>query len=212
MKNKIRFTMTSKLSVLISIIIVIIFNVLFYKKMPDMIPVHWNFAGEVDRYADKFNAYVTTPILLVLAGIFMNFMLDNDPKNKTQKNMAITIGKISIPGIIFFIFMIQTIYGLVKEININLITNMLLGVLFIALGNYLPKAKRNYVVGIRVPWTLNSDENWNRTHRLGGIVYIIAGLMFMINVFLNSEFLIFLIIFLFTSPIIYSFYLYTKGI
>ncbi len=212
MKNKIRFTMTSKLSVLISIIIVIIFNVLFYKKMPDMIPVHWNFAGEVDRYADKFNAYVTTPILLVLAGIFMNFMLDNDPKNKTQKNMAITIGKISIPGIIFFIFMIQTIYGLGKEININLITNMLLGVLFIALGNYLPKAKRNYVVGIRVPWTLNSDENWNRTHRLGGIVYIIAGLMFMINVFLNSEFLIFLIIFLFTSPIIYSFYLYTKGI
>ncbi|NLD17135.1 MAG: DUF1648 domain-containing protein [Tissierellia bacterium] len=212
MKNKIRFTMTSKLSVLISIIIVIIFNVLFYKKMPDMIPVHWNFAGEVDRYTDKFNAYVTTPILLVLAGIFMNFMLDNDPKNKTQKNMAITIGKISIPGIIFFIFMIQTIYGLGKEININLITNMLLGVLFIALGNYLPKAKRNYVVGIRVPWTLNSDENWNRTHRLGGIVYIIAGLMFMINVFLNSEFLIFLIIFLFTSPIIYSFYLYTKGI
>lgn len=212
MKNKIRFTMTSKLSVLISIIIVIIFNVLFYKKMPDMIPVHWNFAGEVDRYADKFNAYVTTPILLVLAGIFMNFMLDNDPKNKTQKNMAITIGKISIPGIIFFIFMIQTIYGLGKEININLITNMLLGVLFIALGNYLPKAKRNYLVGIRVPWTLNSDENWNRTHRLGGIVYIIAGLMFMINVFLNSEFLIFLIIFLFTSPIIYSFYLYTKGI
>lgn len=212
MKNKIRFTMTSKLSVLISIIIVIIFNVLFYKKMPDMIPIHWNFAGEVDRYADKFNAYVTTPILLVLAGIFMNFMLDNDPKNKTQKNMAITIGKISIPGIIFFIFMIQTIYGLGKEININLITNMLLGVLFIALGNYLPKAKRNYVVGIRVPWTLNSDENWNRTHRLGGIVYIIAGLMFMINVFLNSEFLIFLIIFLFTSPIIYSFYLYTKGI
>lgn len=212
MKNKIRFTMTSKLSVLISIIIVIIFNVLFYKKMPDMIPVHWNFAGEVDRYADKFNAYVTTPILLVLAGIFMNFMLDNDPKNKTQKNMAITIGKISIPGIIFFIFMIQTIYGLGKEININLITNMLLGVLFIALGNYLPKAKRNYVVGIRVPWTLNSDENWNRTHRLGGIVYIITGLMFMINVFLNSEFLIFLIIFLFTSPIIYSFYLYTKGI
>ncbi|NLW41967.1 MAG: DUF1648 domain-containing protein [Tissierellia bacterium] len=212
MKNKIRFTKESKLSVLASIIIGVAFYTLFYNKMPDIIPTHWNFSGEIDGYSEKFNAFVLIPAGMVGANIFLNFMLDNDPKNRTQKNKAITIGKISMPVILLFILTIQTIFGLGREVKVNLLVDILMGVLFIAIGNYLPKAKRNYVVGIKVPWTLNSDENWNRTHRFGGVVYIIGGFLFIINSFINSSIIVFLTIGALFLPIIYSFYLYTKGI
>ncbi len=212
MKNKIRFTKTSKISVIVSILIVIIFNLTFYSKMPDMVPNHWNFNGEVDGYTTKFNGFILLPIALVLSGIFLNFMLDNDPKNKNQKNMAITIGKISMPGILLLIMVLQTVFGLGIEFDVNLVVNFLLGILFIAIGNYLPKAKRNYTVGIKLPWTLNSDENWNKTHRLGGILFILAGILFIANIFISSEIIVYIMIFTFILPAIYSFYLYTKGI
>lgn len=212
MKNKIRFTKISKISVILSILIVIIFNLTFYSKMPDMVPNHWNFDGEVDGYTTKFNGFILLPIALVLSGIFLNFMLDNDPKNKNQKNMAITIGKISMPGILLLIMVLQTVFGLGMEFDVNLVVNFLLGILFIAIGNYLPKAKRNYTVGIKLPWTLNSDENWNKTHRLGGILFILAGILFIANIFISSEIVVYIMIFTFILPAIYSFYLYTKGI
>lgn len=212
MKNKIRFTKTSKISVIVSILIVIIFNLIFYSKMPDMVPNHWNIDGEVDGYTTKFNGFILLPIILVLSGIFLNFMLDNDPKNKNQKNMAITIGKIAMPGILLLIMVLQTVFGLGMEFDVNLVVNFLLGILFIAIGNYLPKAKRNYTVGIKLPWTLNSDENWNKTHRLGGILFILAGILFIANIFISSEIIVYIMILTFILPAIYSFYLYTKGI
>ena len=56
--------------------------------------------------------------------------------------------------------------------------------LFILFGNYMPKCKRNYTLGIRLPWTLNSDENWNATHRLGGRVWVVAGFVMLLGCFL----------------------------
>lgn len=212
MKNKIRFTRDSKLSVLSTVIIVLVFNLFFYRKMPDMVPSHWNFAGEVDGYTDKFQAFISMPMAMVLLTIFLNFMLDNDPKNRSQKNMAITLGRITMPCVLILVLAMQAIFGLGKEVNVNLIVNLLLGLLFIAIGNYLPKAKRNYVVGIRLPWTLNSDENWNRTHRLGGLTFILAGILFILNIFINKEYIVYISLSLFLIPSIYSFYLYTKGI
>lgn len=126
--------------------------------------------------------------------------------------MAITIGKISMPGILLLIMVLQTVFGLGMEFDVNLVVNFLLGILFIAIGNYLPKAKRNYTVGIKLPWTLNSDENWNKTHRLGGILFILAGILFIANIFISSEIIVYIMIFTFILPAIYSFYLYTKGI
>ena len=57
------------------------------------------------------------------------------------------------------------------EINVGIIVSILIGILFVILGNYMPKLQQNFTVGIRVPWTLNSTENWNRTHRLGGKMF-----------------------------------------
>ena len=77
----------------------------------------------------------------------------------------------------------------------------------------MPKTKRNYTVGIKLPWTLNSDENWNKTHRLAGYFFILGGIFFLLTPFIGNEYLIFLTFMIIgIIPAIYSFYLYKNGV
>ena len=106
------------------------------------------------------------------------------------------------------------------DFSIEIFISALIGVFFIVLGNYMPKLQQNYTIGIKLPWTLNSEENWNRTHRLGGKLYIVMGiamiLMSFIDSLLGSEAAAWIILSVITIgaiiPAAYSFYLYKKGI
>lgn len=213
MKNKIKFKKESIISVIFTIILFAIVNIIFYKKMPDTIPTHWNINNEIDDYSSKFSAFIKTPMFLILLNIFSCFMLDNDPKNKNVNNLIILIGKATVPLILLITYMISVFYGLDKKINVMVIVSVFVGFLLIVMGNYLPKTKRNYTVGIKIPWTLNSDENWNKTHRLAGYLFILGGILFLINPFIGKNYYIFIILAV-TSiiPTIYSFYLYKNGI
>ena len=90
----------------------------------------------------------------------------------------------------------------------------MVGVLLIALGNYLPKCKQNYTVGIKLPWTLNSEENWNRTHHLSGYLFILAGIVMTITAFIPKAAFLTLPFILIAAiiPMIYSFVLLKKVI
>ncbi|MBS4889879.1 MAG: SdpI family protein [Anaerococcus vaginalis] len=213
MKNKIKFKKESIISVVFSILLFALVNFLFYKKMPETIPTHWGFNNEIDGYSSKFTALITTPLLLIFLNIFSCFMLDNDPKNKDKNNFVITIGKATIPLVMLITFVISVFYGLGKKINVMVIISIFVGFLLILIGNYLPKTKRNYTVGIKLPWTLNSDENWNKTHRLAGYFFILGGIFFLLTPFIGNEYLIFLTFMIIVIiPAIYSFYLYKNGV
>lgn len=213
MKNKFKLRKDSIISIIASILIVVIFNLLFYHKMPAELPNHWNFQGQVDGYSSKFDAMVLTHAFLIFGNIFMCFMLDNDPRNKKQNNFVMTISKLAMPAVMLVVYTITVMVGLGRAVNVSVIIPVFVGLLFIAIGNYLPKTKRNYTVGIKLPWTLNSDENWRRTHRLGGICFVITGLCFILSVFLKSEIVFLVPLFLGAIiPAVYSYYLYTKGI
>lgn len=213
MKNKIKFKKESVISVIISILLFAIVNLLFYKKMPETLPTHWGFNNKIDGYSSKFTTLITTPLLLIFLNIFSWFMLDNDPKNKDKNNFVITIGKATIPLVMLITFVISVFYGLGKKINVMVIISIFVGFLLILIGNYLPKTKRNYTVGIKLPWTLNSDENWNKTHRLAGYFFILGGIFFLLTPFIGNEYLIFLTFMIIgIIPAIYSFYLYKNGV
>lgn len=213
MKNKFRLRKSSIISIIASILILIIFNILFYDKMPAELPTHWDFRGQADDYSSKFEAMVIIQGFLVVMNLFLCFMLDNDPKNKRQNNFLMTLSKLSMPIIMTIIYIITILAGLGKEVNTSVIISILMGILFIAIGNYMPKVKRNYTMGIKLPWTLNSDENWRRTHRFGGICFIFMGLIFFVSPFVKSEIIFYLpLIIVAVLPAIYSYYLYTKGI
>lgn len=213
MKNKFKLRKDSVISIVASILLVVIFNLLFYDKMPAELPTHWNFQGQADDYSSKFHAMVVIQGFLVLMNAFLCFMLDSDPKNNKQCNLVMTISKLSMPAIMLLIYIITVMAGFGREVKVSTILPIFIGLLFIAIGNYLPKIKRNYTMGIKLPWTLNSDENWRRTHRLGGICFVIIGLCLILSVFLKSE-IVFLVPLILGGiiPAIYSYYLYTKGI
>lgn len=213
MKNKIKFKKESIISIVFSILLFVFVNFLFYKKMPENIPTHWNINNEIDDYSSKFSAFIKTPIFLILLNIFSCFMLDNDPKNKNKNKIIILIGKATVPLVLLITFMISVFYGLGKGINVTVIISLFVGFLLIVIGNYLPKTKRNYTVGIKLPWTLNSDENWRKTHRLGGYTFILGGLAFLLSPFVGNQYLVLITIaIIFFVPMIYSFYLYKNGI
>lgn len=213
MKNKIKFKKESVISVIISILLFALVNLLFYKKMPETLPTHWGFNNKIDGYSSKFTTLITTPLLLIFLNIFSCFMLDNDPKNKDKNNFVITIGKATIPLVMLITFVISVFYVLGKKINVMVIISIFVGFLLILIGNYLPKTKRNYTVGIKLPWTLNSDENWNKTHRLAGYFFILGGIFFLLTPFIGNEYLIFLTFMIIgIIPAIYSFYLYKNGV
>lgn len=213
MKNKFRLRKSSIISIITSILILIIFNILFYDKMPAELPTHWNFHGEVDDYSSRFDAMVLNQGFFVVMNIFVCFMLDNDPRNKKQNNFVMTISKLAVPLVMILIYVLTIMTGLGRDVNVSVIIPLFVGLLFIAIGNYLPKTKRNYTMGIKLPWTLNSDENWRRTHRLGGICFIIIGFCLIISVFLKSEIIFIASLIIGTIiPSVYSYYLYTKGI
>jgi uncharacterized membrane protein len=105
-------------------------------------------------------------------------------------------------------------WALGYELRVERIMPCFIGLLLIVIGNYLPKTKQSYTMGIRIPWTLNSEENWNRTHRLAGFLWVLGGLYFIVMSFFGwnmAAFLIPLFIIVFV-PIIYSYLLYRKGI
>ena len=200
MKNKIKFKKESIISIVFSILLFALVNFLFYKKMPETIPTHWGFNNEIDDYSSKFSAFIKTPIFLIVINIFSCFMLDNDPKNINKNKLIILIGKATVPLVLIITFMISVFYGLGKEINVMVIVSLFVGFLLIIIGNYLP-------------WTLNSDENWRKTHRLGGYTFILGGLFFLLSPFVGNQYLILITIaVIFFIPMIYSFYLYKNGI
>ena len=109
----------------------------------------------------------------------------------------------------------MSIYGLAlgMDIDMGMIVNIMVGIMFIILGNYIHKVKQNYTVGMKLPWTLNSEENWNRTNRMAGWVLILSGVLFLMNsLLLKTEIVLIIILAAVFVPMIYSFILYKKGI
>lgn len=98
-------------------------------------------------------------------------------------------------------------------VDIEMIVSVIVGSIFIIMGNYMSKNRQNYTVGIKLPWTLNSQENWNRTHRMASKLWIVSGFVVLINIFMNSIAVVLVVICASALlPMIYSFVLYKRGI
>lgn len=181
------------------------------------IPTHWNINGEVDGYSSKFFAIIVLPLFMFLCDFIMKIIIINDPKKKVYPKPLMIIIALLLPVLNIIIFSIELLQ-INNSINFSVtsIIFIFIGILFFLLGLYLPKIKQNYVIGIKLPWTLNNEENWNKTHKIGGYTFIISGVLFIMCAFSNnfniiSKFFITLAIVIFIIPMIYSFYLYKKS-
>lgn len=210
---------TNKVFLLSSILCItpIIFGLFVYNSLPMQIPTHWNINGEASRYSSKFFAIIVLPLFMFICDFVMKLFIINDPKKRLYPKQLMVIIALILPMLNILIFSMQMLQVSGNVVfSVNTIIFVFIGILFILFGLYLPKVKQNYVIGIKTPCTLNDENNWNKTHKVGGYIFLISGVLFFINGVCNfsksiSIILIILSIAVFIIPVIYSFYLYKKS-
>lgn len=145
---------------------------------PDRLPVHWNAAGEVDRYAGKFQGLLLLP--LTTLGLYLLFLVlpRIDPGRINYAGFSKVYLVLRYAVLLFFV----AFYGLtlfetfVGQVSFLAFVSVLSGILFVVVGNLMGKVRPNWFVGARTPWTLSSKRSWTRTNRLGGRMLVVAGL------------------------------------
>ena len=149
-----------------------------WNNIPDTIATHFNISGEADDFGSKNILIYLTLLTVGFTFILLKIAPAIDPKKRFEQ-----MGN-SYEKILFFVMALMsaiTIFFIHTAVSGGNSNNSLLfaliGLFFMALGNYLPTMKPNYFVGIRTPWTLESETNWRKTHRLGGKVFMIGGLI-----------------------------------
>lgn len=150
--------------------------VLIYPRLPDVVPMHWNIAGEVDRWGPKSSALY---LLLLSPGIFffMPLLARIDPKrqNYTRFGRAFEWLRGALTLFPIALFGITVAAALGTPIDISKAIGGLVSALFLVIGNRLGQLHHNYFTGIRTPWTLASEVVWRRTHRLAGWAWTAVG-------------------------------------
>lgn len=150
----------------------------FEQTLPEQVPVHWNLQGQADRYGPSWQAtWLASGILFGI--VFLMLVLPMmGPFQKNFEQFRGTYGLIVVAIATAFLGL-QIVIGLSAKgagINIGSGICFVLGALFTVLGNTFGKIRRNFYVGIRTPWTLANDYVWERTHRLGGKLFVGVGL------------------------------------
>ncbi len=192
MKNKLQKEWFSIFLVLIPFI----YLAYIWNSLPEKVPIHWNLKGEVDGWGDKFSLIGLLFMLPVLTYGIMLLVPKIDPKNKID-----TMGNKykSLRLILVFFTSVLALFILFSAKNQSMsspvIIVSLIGFLFMALGNYFKVIKQNYFVGIRTPWTLESEEVWKLTHQMAGKIWVIGGAVITIFCFfLPEDFIVYLIL------------------
>ena len=186
-------------------------GLLLWRQLPDQIPTHFNFQNEVDGYSSKPLAVFGLPLLMAAIQLVCAFAVLNDPKKKQISKKVINLILFLIPATSIFVFVLSFGTALGYSFPVGLASNLVMALLFLLLGNYMPKVKQNYTTGFKLPWTLDDERNWNKTHRLAGWLWMLGGLLMITNIFLRSHLMILTVILVCTIiPSIYSFLLYKK--
>jgi len=162
-------------------------GICLWDKLPEVMATHFGFNNEPNGWTGKAFTVFGIPLVLVVLQLVCTYATSKDPRKTFQSNKLANLVLWIIPVISVVVLGATYMYNMEMPIDIGMVCLSILGVLFMILGNYLPKCRRNYFVGIRIPWTLADDGNWNYTHRIGGFVFVIMGLIFVINAFVLSR-------------------------
>lgn len=178
-----KFTWKTEIIPLLLVVISIILGCYFYTIFPARVPMHWNINGQVDSWGSAFSGAFILPMILI--GMYILFILLPfiDPKKEKyqQFEKVYRIFRILIMLVMFAVYLIASFNALGYSIRVEVWIPAIIGLFFIVMGNYFGKIKPNWFMGIRTPWTLSSEEVWNKTHRLGGKLFMVLGLLMMLT-------------------------------
>lgn len=164
------------------IAIQIIVGIYGFMVLPDIVPIHWGINGQVNGYGPKWVNTFLIPLISIGIYVLIRALLAAGPRLGGRQATAanLQIAKVIIAGIILFMLVIQLAIiaqSLGTGFDITTVIMLAVSVLFIFIGNYMGKMRRNFWMGIRTPWTLTNSVVWERTHRLGGWLFVAVGLI-----------------------------------
>ena len=203
-KNKGTVLVTS----LVALIPVLV-GLLLWNKLPEQIPSHWNINGEVDAWSSKPFAVFGFPGILLAIHWVCIFVSSADPSSKNYHPKMIQLVLWICPAISLLINSLVYTTALGYHLAVETVMPLLVGLMFIIVGNLLPKCRQSYTMGIKLPWTLANEENWNKTHRMAGKLWVAGGVLTMATAFLGSFWILMgILIVMVAVPTVYSYRLY----
>lgn len=183
--------------------------------LPEKIAIHWDISGTANGFASSSAIYLLPAIMLILAIVFWVLpKIEVFQKNLQQAIDAYWVVGIAVQAMLFLLFVVTTLSNLDYQIPITQTILILVGLLFIVLGRLLPRFKRNFLVGIRTPWTLANDTVWDKTHQFGAKMFPAAGVVLMLTAITSAELWPYLLgaaFGLLLCPIMYSYLEYRKN-
>jgi uncharacterized membrane protein len=209
----------SKISLWIMVVLSWVITLVSYKFVPDKIPLHWNVYGQIDNWGNKFPGIFIFPGIILFVVILMKVVPAIDPRKANYERfigayqgfqVGVVAVLLSLNLIVLYASAINT------QIEVDFIVKLLVGILFVILGNLMPKIKNNYFVGIRTPWTIASEDVWFKTHRLAGFIWFAGGILMTMLAFIKgvvsagAYFSVIAVVAL--VPVIYSYIYYKKNL
>jgi uncharacterized membrane protein len=187
-------------------------SIAFYPRLPEKVPSHWNAQGEVDAYMSRFWGTFTLPFIMVVLILLFLLIPSIDPLKENIKKFKGYYYEFVVAFLIFMLFMqVQILLWSVGiKLSINVFVPIIIGVLFYFIGMLLEKAKRNWFIGIRTPWTLSSDVVWDKTHKIGALLFKICGIISIIGALFKRFSMYFILIPLFVSTVYLLAYSYVE--
>lgn len=169
----------------VTVILAAVASFVVYDQLPPNPATHWNMQGEADGFGTRFEAAFLLPIILLGAGLLLIYLPYLDPLRRNIEQFKDAYYQFIVMFVVFFLI----VHGMVLASNLGLEINLTrliapaIGLLYIFIGGLMKHAKRNYMIGIRTPWTLSNEKVWDDTHRLGAKLFRGAGVIALAGVF-----------------------------
>ena len=203
----------SKKEIILSValcLLPILLGLYWWEELPDMIPTHFDLNNQPNGWSSKPFAVFGLPAFMAAADALCIFALRSDPKHKRQSVVLQRVMLWFIPALSCGLMLITLLVALGYEIDLTFYISLFIGITFMVIGNYLPKCRQNYTMGIRLPWTLNDEDNWNYTHRIGGFSWTAGGALVILFALLGLAGLILAVLLISTAIPMVASYLYYR--
>ena len=208
-KNRVQIILSS-----VVILLPMLAGLMMWNILPQRMTTHWGMGGDADGWSSKAFAVFALPLIMLALHWLCVLLTVNDPRNEEQSNKVFGMVLWIIPMVSLVVNGIVYATALGSTVGIDIGVRVLLGLIFIILGNYLPKCKRNHTIGVRVKWALQNEENWSKTHRFTGKLWVLCGVVVLATLFIPLESVMWavlaVVLLLSFAPVIYSYVYYRK--
>lgn len=174
---------------LVLIVAAVAISIFYYPQLPERMPTHWSASGEANGFSSRLWGAWLLPLIMALVWLILRAIPHIDPRKANYEKFAGMYDALVILILAFMLLMhiVVLMAATGKAIRMDRIVMPAVGVFIAIMGLLIPRAHPNWFIGIRTPWTLTSDLSWERTHRIGGTLFVILGVLMVVSTFIVPD-------------------------